>query len=488
MGVGKHDKAVHAHPFSILLYLWRFLFLLIIPLARGFLSAVTGGLIAWLYGAWVDILIVGLIITLAYQKWAQFKYYMDKSGIYYTSGILFRSKTFIPMRSISTLSSLKAFWLRPLGVVKLRVDSIARDPAKADLEFYVRAEDAERMMGLRRAPAVERGGIAAEFHPNMLSIMFLSLFTSNSFIGIVFIAAFISQAGQILGTELSELLLTTFEQLSRKVAFGLPPVLAGVAVALLVGWLVAFTYNLLQAKNLYTRRTDATLHVGGGVLIEREYSLHLDDISFVDIRQSLLTRLLRLYSVFVNAVGFGKDKSDIAAIVPFSAKKRAFKMLSLLLPEYKAAPRQLKPNAGAIFKFIIDPLWPCALIPLATIVVSWFLPSWIMMIRFVGFMLLLPALWFLGVRLVDFFSSGVSRSGDYYTLRYSKFYYLHTAIFSKDKIALVNIRQSILQRGDKKCDLVVSTRAEGRSRHHIRNLDWDPCARIFDAVEKSDQA
>lgn len=125
------------------------------------------------------------------------------------------------------------------------------------------------------------------------------------------------------------------------------------------------------------------------------------------------------------------------------------------------------------------------LIPAGTVVACWLLPKWTGLIGFAGFMLSLPALWFLGVRILDFLSSGVSRDGDCYTLRYSNRYYLHTVVFPFDKIALVNVRQSILQRGDRKCDLKVSTRAEGRFRHHIRNLDWDGVVALFDAGDEA---
>lgn len=474
---------VHTHPLSIGAFLYRFLFLLILPLARGFISALTGGLMAWLGGAWFDILIVALIVALAYEKWRHLLYYMDDSGVYSTNGIFFKQSLFIPMARISTLSTQRPFWLRPFRVVKLRIDTLARDPKKADLQLYLKEEDAARLMGLRREPTLEQGGFDCEYQPRVWDVVFLSLLTSNSFIGMIFISTFISQAGQILGRELPDLLVSTFEEISRQIAFGLPPIAAGMAVALLFGWLVGFIYNLLQTKNLRTRRTNSTLRIEGGVIIEKAYSVSLRDVCFVDVRQSLFTRVLRLYSVFVNAIGFGKEQSDIAAIVPFSAKRHTLRVLELLLPEYTLSERTLKPNAGAIFKFIIEPLWACVLVPAAAIILPWYFPSWASAIRFCGFMLCIPSYWFMGVRLIDFFSSGVSRVGEYFTLRYSEWFYLHTVIFSFDKIALANIRQSILQRGDGKCDLVVYSRAEGRFTHHIRNLDWDASAAIFEAEE-----
>lgn len=474
-------RAIHAHPFSILTFLYRFLFLLIIPLARGFMSALTGDIFSWVRGAWLDILIVALIMLLAYQKWDHFIYYLDSSGIYIAIGIFFRSEFHIPMERISTLSVMRPFWLRPFRIARVRIDTIAGDPRNADAAFYVSAREADRILSLQHAPAaVDPDGMPAEYRPHLYELVLLSLLTSNSFIGILFIATFFSHMGQILGEELSGILITTFEELSRRIAFGLPPIFAGAALVLLCGWLVAFCISLLQVKNLCVRRTAATLHVSGGVLVQKEYSLRRNDVSFIDIRQSLMTRMLRLYSVYINAIGFAKDKkSDIAAVIPFSSKKRTEKRLTLLLPEYRLTQRTLKPNTGAIFKFIIEPLWPCVLIPAGTIAACWLLPSWLEIIRFAGFMLCLPAFWFLGVRLLDFLSSGVSCAENYYTLRYSKLYYLHTVVFSYDKIALINIRQSILQRGDDKCDLVISTRAEGRMRHHIRNLDRSASLEIF---------
>lgn len=482
--VNRASRAVRSHPFAIAAFLYRFLFLLILPLARGFLYALKGSLIEWLHGAWFDLLIVLLIVLLAVLKWRMFKYHMDCNGIYFTNGILFRREMLIPMSRICTLSTIRPFWFRPFHVTRIRVDTIARDPKKADVELYVKDVEAARLMALRDQPAISRGSFVCEYQPNLLGITFLSLFTSNSFIGILFVSTFISQTGQILGQELSDQLIATFEEISRQIAFGLPPLAAGVAIALMGGWLVAFLYNLLQTKNLRTRRTEDTLQIQGGVVVEKEYSLNLRDISFIDVRQSLFTRVLRLSSVFINAIGFGKDKSDINAIIPFSSNIRTMRWLTLLLPEYEPVKRKLKPNAGAIFKFIIEPLWPCLLIPAAALIVPYFLPNWAGILHFAGFMLSLPAYWFMGVRLMDFASSGVSRKGEYFTLRYSEWYYLHTVVFSYDKISLVNIRQSILQRGDKKCDLVVSSRAEGRFTHHIRNIDWDACVAIFDALEE----
>lgn len=486
----------HSHPFSIATYLYRFLFLLLLPLLRGFLSALQGGLWAWVAGAWMDLLFLALLLTLSYLKWYTFQYHFDESGIFYTNGIFITAKTFIPAARISTFAVRQPFWLRPFGIAHVRVDTIARDANKADLSFYTKRVEAERMYALctSRSPLPRRGD-GCFYQPKLKNVIFSSVFTSNSLLGILLLSTFISQAGKILGAEFSESLFLLFEQASREIsvtlpaltagffAFTLPPIAAGAAIILLVGWLAAFVVNLLQTKGLFSLRYGQHLLIEAGVLMHKKYALRLSDISFIDIRQSLFTRILGLYSVFIDAVGFAKDKSDIKAIIPFSRRGRALQTLSQLLPGHSPSPRTLKPNAGALFKFILVPLWPCLLLPAGTWAACILLPSWAQIIRFAGLMLWLPAVWFLVVRVVDFSTSGLSRRGNKFTLRYSSLYYLHTVIIKADKISMVNIRQSILQRPGGRCDCILLSRSEGRRRHHLRNLDRQAVLSLFDAED-----
>lgn len=77
-------------------------------MARGFFTGLTGGF-AMAVGAWLDVLIVVAIISLAYLKWDNFKYYMDIHGVYYTYGIFFKRAGFIPSQRISTFAVMKPF-------------------------------------------------------------------------------------------------------------------------------------------------------------------------------------------------------------------------------------------------------------------------------------------------------------------------------------------------------------------------------------------
>ena len=473
------NRAVHAHPIVILQYLWRFLFLLIIPLLRGFLYALRGGLLPWLRGAWLDLLVVGCMVTLSWWKWRNFQYYMDETAFYYTTGIFFQQEFVIPLEKISSFTLLKPFWLRPFGVVRLRLDTIAHSAKQADLELYLDRRQAQALMDRRRCPPVEGEGGPAQVLPSRWEILGFSLFTSNSLWGILFVSTFVSQAGKLVGQRLDSLLFNTFEELAQVVLTRLPPVLGGLVLLLVGGWLVAFGRNLLQAKGLYAQRTPATLQMGGGVLVNRESSLRLGDLSYLDLRQSLLTRLLGRYSVFVSGIGLGKGQEELPVLSPFANRAQTWERLERMAPEFLPVARQLRPNRGALMKFLWLPLLPCLLLPAATQGAAALLPSWRLVLEFSGGMLLLPALWFLGVRVLDFCSAGAGYGDGYYTIYYSRLFSLHCVIFSADKVAQVQLQQSPIQRVSGRCDVLVYTRAEGRQVHRLRNLELAAARRLF---------
>lgn len=474
-------QAKRMHKINIIGGLSHFLYLLIIPMVRGFVLALRGGgITAWLAGAWFDVLVIVSIILLGFFRWYLTLYVYNEDGITISKGVFVKKQSFIPKSQVYCLSVVSPFYLKPFRAVKLRADTPAGSFRQADFILTVTKDEAWRMMGIRIHDETDSSFVVREYKPKNIHILALSLLTSNSFAGIVFLTTFISQSGQLLGEEFSNRIYGTFEKITRIMAFGIPPAAAFLAYLLLAGWAMNFLANLVRHKNFLVRRDCTSLYIRSGIFTNRKYDLYKKSLCFVDIRQSVLTKILGIYSIFIYAIGYGKDKSDVSVLVPASTKKELESSLELLLPEFKQSKRQLKPNMGAIFKFIIEPFWPCSLIPLATLFIGYKLPSWAQLIYFLGFMASVPSYWFLMVRLIDFFTSGISREGDVYTLRYSKGYYLHTVILPKEKITVVNVRQSILQKGDDKCDLVVYCYSELIKRHHCKNLDRKAVLELFE--------
>lgn len=468
-----------AHPIMILEHLWRFFYLLIIPLVRGVTSALQHGLSGWLEGAWVDLLVLAAIFTLATLRWYFLTCERRPEGLYQTSGLFMRAKTFIPQAHIDTLALTYPYYLKPFRAVRLRADTKAGSFDKADIKLTLRRDDAQAIFADRQSQDIA-GYLTREYRPRGVYIAALSAVLSNSLAGVIFFAAFITQTGNLLGEEFENRLFGTFESFTRMMAFGIPPAAAAIAYLLMFGWLFTFLRNIIRHKNFCARRGAHLLEISGGIFTNRKYSVDVGAINYVDIRQSVLTRLLGLYSVFIHAVGFGKAKDDVSALIPASTSRDLMHHLGLLLPEFKLSRRQAKPNFGALFRFLNDAFWPCLLLPPTTFILSRIFEGWAEFIQWVGFMACLPAYLFLVVRILDFCSSGIGRHGKTYTLRYSSGFYIHNVIMPRDKVATITLRQSVFQKMDNKCDVLIFSISEKSRRHHIRNIDKTMAIEVLD--------
>ena len=477
---GMEGRIHRAHPVMMLEFLWRFLFLLILPLVRGFVSSLSGGFYLWLQGAWFDLLVVGAILSLAFFQWYFFRFRLVElegkgRGLVLIQGIFRRQESFIPAGRICTLSTTASFYLRPIAGVRLCADTLAggRTP---DFSFTVTKQQAEWIMNRRICNKYYKKYTKRCCQPPTLSIVALSALLSNSFAGVVLLSVLISNMGEILGQEFEQRILGTVRLLTNLLAFGLPPMAAALGWLLLAGWLLAFLRNLLRHARFTVTRQKEQLIIESGIFTKRKYSLYMNSVNYLDIRQSVFTRLLGLYSVFVRGVGYGKQERDISAILPAVGKKELGRQLRLLLPEFRPAEKgqyTLRPNRGAIMKFMAEPVWACVLPPAAGWLLSWLFPSWQEVIWFAVLMGEVPAVWFSIIRFMDYLTSGLhydSRRG-IYTLRYSRGFYLHTVVVPREKVVQLELRQSLFQKMDGRCDVYFYTQDEGVRRHHLRNLD-----------------
>lgn len=471
------------HFLSILSNIGRFLILLIIPLIRGLLVSLQNGFQYWLASAWMDIAVVVLIVAMGVTVWYCMGYCIDDGCLLVWQGVFFRRIRRIPLEKISWASIVRPWYLRPFRAVEFRADTPGGSRKDSDFSMLLYRSDAEYLFTVLDSllPSLNSPPFAPrEYRPKGFYVIILSALTSNSLAGILLASAAISQVGDLMGKEFSEHIYGTLEQLARLAAFGVPPAAAALAYLLLGGWALAFASNFIRNKNLFVSRRANCLFIRGGLMTHRSYTLDLAQVNFLDIRQSVSTKLLRMQSAFLHTAGYGKNKEDVSALIPAAPNREAQGTLQILAPELLPSPRTVQPNFGAIMKFLLDAVWCCILVPLGAWLLCRMVPSWAQVIGYVGLFAMIPALWFLTVRILDFRTSGLSRDGNTFTLRYSQMFYLHTIVIPKERIVEVCFRQSVLQWGDQKCDVLVYSRCEGRTRHHLKNLDLKDCALLFD--------
>ena len=102
-------KRCRPHPLYILRNLWKYLFILLIPVVRGLYYvllnsfSLTEGftlgvnLSRWLQGAWVDLLVFFAFLSLGVLLWATFTVEVSDDGLQIRRGIFRREVTFLPV-------------------------------------------------------------------------------------------------------------------------------------------------------------------------------------------------------------------------------------------------------------------------------------------------------------------------------------------------------------------------------------------------------
>lgn len=474
------------HPVSIFFNLRRFLFLIIIPLLRGFLSALGGDFTGWLQGAWMDVLILGVILLLSVLRWVFYTYSCDEFGIYLSRGWILPQTTILPWRQISTMAVAHTFYLKPINAVYLRADSLGGTKRETDIVLYLTAQAADTITETYQQQGFFLNDVTTRYKPPFSRILLLSLVSSNSFVGVVYIATFISQSGKLLGRKFQDLLIGTFEEAARKVAFQIPPAAVAIAYVLLLAWLVGSVLTILRHRNFQVARSDSTISIQGGMFTTREYTIAQEHINYLDIRQNLATYFLKFYSMDISAVGSGKDKNDLTSVIPLETRIPFLNISIRLFPQLREVPITVRPRISGVMRYLNNPLTIGAIIPLTMLITIYFIPSWKKFILFVGLMGLVPVILFLIVRIISFRTAGVGVRDGMITLKYSKGLTLHTLLVPMDKVAKIEFRQTYWQARKGRCDLYLHTTTEARSKkHRCRSLPRAALEELFAYAEES---
>ena len=455
------------HPITILEFVSKYLFLLLIPVLRGlfYLLTTSHDFYNWLAGAWVDLLVVLFILLASYLRWRFQFYRYDEQGLTVRRGVLIRRTVTIPQSSISTLTVEESFYLRPFRAVHLLADTDAGPFQRADCQLTLHREDA---CGLLERHGREPNLKPRLYRPRWTELAFLSIIVSNTLTGVVFLATFINKAGELLGEEFQRCLLVGLEGVAGLLAF-LPQTGAVLALILMGGWLVGFARNFVRFIRFTVRREEGALTIRSGWLTRRTYSCRVDAVNFLDYRQSILTRMMGLYMVFVQCVGYGKGGA-LAVLVPAADTRSCRRTMRMLLPEMAGRPRQIRPPCGSVIRYAMFPFWACLLVPAAAAAACRLFPDWQQLIVFLGLMLALPFVWLLILRIIDCCTAGIAVSSRQLTLRYSRGYTFHTVIVPRERVNYVRIRYSIFQKWAGNCDVLVYTYGEVGHCHKVENL------------------
>lgn len=463
-----YSTYLRQHKIKIIMYSGKNFWLLLVPLIRGLL-AWRSDLYTWLSGAWLDMLVLLAMIGMGIARWYFTRFEIRPDGIACASGIIARASYVIPYSKITAVTEERPLWLRPFGAANLHIDTDTGIIGVPDLKLTVSKERADDLFNA--LPVENKTSVA--FKPSRISVALFSVFFSSTISGAAFIATLLAQSGKLVGEELEDYFIETFNETAMKYAAGIPPLALGAAAVIIIGWLLSFLGNAMRHYDFAITRKGKGINIDTGMLSVRRYHLAVDRINYADLRQSLTAKLFRVISVHVSCSGYGKAKNEIPVLVPITTRREAYSTMRMLLPHYRFPKETIHPQLKIIFSYIWLPvvmIFGFLLIAAAAVII---VPGWSSLILFASVMAEIPSVWLLIVKMTAFYTTGIGFDEDTLALNYSFGYAFHTVYVHRERIAKVSVTRSVFQFVPRTCTVRIYTNLEHVKCHIVRNLPID---------------
>ncbi len=470
----KKGNFIRQHPLAIVDGVKKYIILLLLPLLRS-LTLFFDDFYTWFSGVWMDGLTLAAIILFGFLQWYFVRIFPERDRIEKASGILVQRKLLIPFSNISSFTIEHTWYLKPFGAVRVRIETDAGYDGAPDLKAILWKQDAvslEKRLSVQLKDTVKEKDEAFKriYEPRGWYIAILSFITSDSFTGALFAATFISQSGKILGEEAEDRLITSLTHLMQLAASWLPPVAAVIAGVFLGGWLIDFVLTLIRHLGFQAQRQGGELAIRCGIVTRREYTLSVDKVNYLRLRQSFVTKVFGYYAGMVGCTGYGKEKNEQSVLLPAVGEEDLRKSLTLIFPELRPVENKWHPPLRTLWRIIWPPLLLNALVLFSWRTAYRWLPSLRELVMFLGGMFLLPSVWWLMVRIMSFFHTGIGHRGDTFTFRGVSGYRVFTVVCRADKIDKITVTRNIFQRRNNCGDLQIWLRSEKHICMRVNNL------------------
>lgn len=468
------ETKINICPVYILKGIKKFLFLLIIPLLRGGMYyIVNGDFYFWIKGSWIDISIVMIILGLSIIRWHEYVIYVNDNYIILKEGILKKKQINIPKKRIYYITVDIPFYYRIINTVKLNCYTFIKNEKYSKIDIIVTKSNFDKLKPhIFNNVDIQKNDIKNISFAKTMQTAFLSLVMSNSLAGIVLIATFISTSSKILGYQLEKQLYGPFTAITKKLAFGFSPAGAAIAYILLAGWFVAFVKNLISYINFNLKKSNNKLITSIGLLNNKFEYIDIEKINYIDIVQNIFTKTISICSVFVNIYNSRKTSKKLTIIIPsINTRCLTYNINKIFnIHDCNEYGIKIQPSKTSFLSYLIWPIMFFVFTFLICYKLVVIYPHWSEFLYFIVLINSIICFWLLVIKLVDSQTSSISLNENIYHIRYSRMFKFHNVIIKENKISKIVIRQTLIQRHLKKCNVYIYSCSIKPAKHFCKNI------------------
>ena len=353
-------KTIKAHPLMIADKIKPFLFVLVLPLLKGLFQYIIKKSVSGVLSLEIAVFIVIALIATAQSL--SFSLEILPNRIIIASGVIFKRKSFINIKSVSSISfnrSLIDVWL---GAVTCCVNTEAGGVGKEDFKFKLYRKDAET---LNRIIYSEEKWEKNRVSP--LKIAFWAATTSSAFSGLVIGTPIVNSIGDLLGIAIYSQLFDEINEVSSKFNTYMPPIVNSVTLIFLIAYAVGFIYHFARNLRFSLKTGKSAIKIENGIIFRRSTVFKRKSINNISIEQTFLMRLAKRASMQAYVGGYGNRK-DRAVVSPCEKRTLLYKNFNSVFDCFNVKGDSLRPiqSKSSLRRF----LWLPALAAITVFLIS----------------------------------------------------------------------------------------------------------------------
>ncbi|MBU3156654.1 PH domain-containing protein [Clostridium estertheticum] len=463
----------HQHKFIIFSEIFQFIKNSIVPLIIFLISI--GSKIPKKYGGdytegIVIITFFVIVSALAIFKWKRNVYNVQAEGMYMKYGIFEIHERTVPFSQVHTADISSSLIQRFFNVCKLEIDTAGGD-TKSEISILLSKKEALTIKSIifkvkrneNQDEIVEEKNMK-KLTSSLKDLFVMATFSTRILAGFFIIFAFYSKIDDILPKEFKKKAQGYTDNVMKGVN-GVNIIKYAVIlifIILFISWVISIGLTIIKYYKFTVIREDDNIKLSYGLFNKKEVTIPVKRIQSLIIVEGVIKKSLGYFSLNVETIGYGKDKSESTMICPIAKRIVLDKFFVDILPEMNISYKLEKSPRKALKGFLLFRLVPEFIV---MSLVAYFAPY--------GYyiFLLIPILVILYY--TRFIDNGLYFSDKFIVMRYRKFA-RETIIIQKESIQSIEKIQNIFQKKKAvaKCKVTIAGDILGSS-YTVRYMNED---------------
>lgn len=234
-------KIFKANAYTIIKFLSRYLFLLIIPILQQ-LVLIPFDLINIFHAIGLNMFFLILIVIYSISEFRSINYNINQKSLVVKKGFLLTHIYSISLDSIHSIYSKSTILSNLFSAVNFDLETSAGKKNKADIGLSI----SKKNYALLKQKIFKIQNLQFSYKPSILKILFVSLLWSNPITGLLILAPFLNKTADIIGENLISNLYSKFDFSLYLVAIGVPAATAFITYIILTLWIISFLIHVFK--------------------------------------------------------------------------------------------------------------------------------------------------------------------------------------------------------------------------------------------------